>query len=195
MKIVKFQESALAHKYCLGKGLEIGAAAHNPFGLTNCINVAPEIDSEFYAKSQYEMCGEYTKIDVFAPADILPFEDNSFDYIVSSHVVEHIPDIIGAFVEWTRVLKPDGIVFMIFPKRNALPSDVGRPLSTAIEFIAAHKPENKGVVDLNRHIWVFSLKTMLELIGLCCLNWMLIETEETDSKVGNGHTVVCRVKK
>ena len=31
---MKFKESALAHKYLDGlKGLEIGASAHNPFGL------------------------------------------------------------------------------------------------------------------------------------------------------------------
>ncbi len=33
-----FRESALAHRYCRGTGLEIGGAAHNPFGL-NTLNV------------------------------------------------------------------------------------------------------------------------------------------------------------
>ena len=33
-----FPESALAHKYCVGKGLEIGGCATNPFGL-NTLNV------------------------------------------------------------------------------------------------------------------------------------------------------------
>lgn len=27
---MKFRESALAHKYCKGKGIEIGGSAHNP---------------------------------------------------------------------------------------------------------------------------------------------------------------------
>jgi ubiquinone/menaquinone biosynthesis C-methylase UbiE len=41
-------------------------------------------------------------------------------------VVEHLPDPIAAFFEWNRVLKAGGTIFMIFPKRDALPADRGR---------------------------------------------------------------------
>ena len=38
----------------------------------------------------------------------IPFPDNSFDYILCSHVLGHIPDEQKAINELARVLKPDG---------------------------------------------------------------------------------------
>ena len=36
----------------------------------------------------------------------LPFADGTFDKIIASEVLEHIPDDVGAIAELTRVLKP-----------------------------------------------------------------------------------------
>jgi ubiquinone/menaquinone biosynthesis C-methylase UbiE len=199
---MKFKPSALAKKYCVGKGIELGAAAHNPFDLPECINVAPREHEEYYKNHQVEMCGEFREIDIHAHAENLPFDDDSHDYIISSHVVEHIPDLIGAFLEWRRILKPGGIVFIIFPKKNALPSDVGRPLSTIDGFNFAHlEPLTRAINErmTDNHIWVFSLQSMVDLINHCNhaygLGWEIIESHETDDKVGNGHAVVCRCVK
>lgn len=193
-----FKESDLAHEYCKGLGVEFGAAAHNPFGLENCRNVAPAVDEKFYGDSQIEMCEDKAKIDIYGTADNVPLDDNCIDYIVSSHVVEHIPDLIGAFLEWNRLLKSDGIILTIFPKRDALPADIGRPLSTTGDFTVARDDKNKGVVDTDRHIWVFSIESFVELIEYCnnnySLGWEIIEERETDDKVGNGHCVICRRK-
>ncbi|MHA7829514.1 MAG: class I SAM-dependent methyltransferase [Flagellimonas sp.] len=43
-------------------------------------------------------------------ADItkIPFEDNSFDFILCNHVLEHIPDDALAMSELYRVMKPNG---------------------------------------------------------------------------------------
>lgn len=38
----------------------------------------------------------------------LPFEDHSFDYIHSSGVVHHVPDLNGVLSEFRRILKPTG---------------------------------------------------------------------------------------
>ena len=46
---------------------------------------------------------------------ILPFEDQSFDIIFSSNVLEHIPDLDGALRECARVLKPDGKMVHVVP--------------------------------------------------------------------------------
>jgi SAM-dependent methyltransferase len=124
-------------------------------------------------------------------------EDNSKDYIISSHVVEHVPNLIGAFQEWNRILKKDGIIFMIFPKRDALPADVGRAISTVAKFDFAYSNTTCDI-NVHEHVWVFTLESMIELIEHCNkkydLNWEILETEQTDSKVGNGHTAVCKKK-
>lgn len=52
-----------------------------------------------------------------ASAESLPFEDNSFDMVFSSHVLEHVPDRNKAIAEINRVLKPGGINFCVVPTR------------------------------------------------------------------------------
>lgn len=56
------------------------------------------------------------------PADLceLPFEDNMFDLILCSHVLEHIVDDTIAMYEMGRVLKPDGMVLIQIPANNLL---------------------------------------------------------------------------
>ncbi|NNE66543.1 MAG: methyltransferase domain-containing protein [Pyrinomonadaceae bacterium] len=44
-----------------------------------------------------------------------PFEDDEFDMVVSNHVVEHVPDVIGFIEELHRVTKPGGIIKLVTP--------------------------------------------------------------------------------
>ncbi len=48
-------------------------------------------------------------------AERLDFADESFDKVVSVHAIEHVPEIEGALAEMARVLKPGGIVLLIYP--------------------------------------------------------------------------------
>ena len=43
------------------------------------------------------------------------YEDNYFDFIYCSHVLEHVPDDIKAMKELHRVLKPDGVALIMVP--------------------------------------------------------------------------------
>lgn len=200
-----FSDSQLAHQYCTGYGLEIGAAAHNPFHLADCLNVADEAGFEFYKQAQIDMCGAWVGADVMADAAKIPFGDSVEDYIISSHMIEHHPDPIACFVEWNRLVKDGGIIFMIFPKRDALPSDGERPITDLKEIVAAHKkkltvetaPEPPG--GKGGHYYVYTLDLMKRLIDHCALkkglDWEILVAAETDDKVGNGHCIVVKVHK
>jgi SAM-dependent methyltransferase len=52
-----------------------------------------------------------------ADALSLPFEDESFDRIIASEVMEHIPEDERAMREIKRVLKPGGILGLSVPRR------------------------------------------------------------------------------
>ena len=51
-----------------------------------------------------------------ASAESLPFADESFDKIICSEVLEHIPDYRGVLDEIVRVLKPDGVLAISVPR-------------------------------------------------------------------------------
>jgi len=46
------------------------------------------------------------------------FPGDSFDYVVSSHVLEHIPDFAGGFVSAQHILKPGGDLVMLVPDKR-----------------------------------------------------------------------------
>jgi FkbM family methyltransferase len=48
----------------------------------------------------------------------LPFDDNSFDLIVSGQVFEHVPFFWVSFLEMTRVLSAGGMIFLTAPSRG-----------------------------------------------------------------------------
>jgi len=89
------------------------------------LHFAPE--QAFYKRFRNLKNLDYTTTDLNSPladvkADIcnLPFEDNSFDFILCNHVLEHIPDDTTAMQELYRILKPGGTgIFQI-------PQDLGR---------------------------------------------------------------------
>lgn len=71
-----------------------------------------------------------------ADAASLPFEDASFDALVSVHAIEHIPDLDSALGEMCRVVRPGGSLLLIYPAEPiqglyAIPTSVilhGTPL-------------------------------------------------------------------
>lgn len=54
-------------------------------------------------------------IDVTAFVPPIPLEDESYDHILMSHFIEHVPDTIGLMNECYRVLKPGGTMKVFVP--------------------------------------------------------------------------------
>ena len=63
-----------------------------------------------------------------ASAERLPFEDESFDVVVSSGVLHHTPDTLGAFREAFRVTKPGGVGLITLYRLGVLHSSMVFPL-------------------------------------------------------------------
>jgi ubiquinone/menaquinone biosynthesis C-methylase UbiE len=84
------------------------------------LHFAPE--QAFVQKFKKQKNLSYTTTDLNSPiadvkADIcdLPFKDNSFDFIICNHVLEHIPDDTKAMQELYRVLAPSGTAIVQVP--------------------------------------------------------------------------------
>ncbi len=98
-------------RYMSGNGLDIGYAGYIA-DVEPILSTAIGIDTN------------YTGYDGL----ILPFTDESQDYVYSSHCLEHIQDSCNTIVEWFRVLKTSGHMVLVVPhqylyeKKNNLPS-------------------------------------------------------------------------
>jgi SAM-dependent methyltransferase len=68
--------------------------------------------------------------------------DNSLDFVISGHVLEHLPDPVGAIREGCRVIRPDGVFLIAVPDMRHT-SDCDRP-ETSIEHLLADE-EDGGV--------------------------------------------------
>jgi hypothetical protein len=202
-----FRESVLAHSLLDGlKGLEIGAAGHNPFGL-NTRNVELPATHQFYADEVRRLSGtEPPPVHIWASADSIPVPDQSEGFVVTSHIVEHLPNIIAAFLEWDRIIIDGGYVFMIVPHQWAFPADQGRELTPLAHFISDYTQNVTidthpvdGVPGGQRgHYHTFSPESVLQLVEWMCRNtdcdWELVAREDIDSKVGNGFTLAFLVR-
>lgn len=195
-QVYPFPESALAHKYCVGKGLEIGGSAHNPFGL-NTLNVdfTDSMETKF-KKEEIRLCGKALKVDIVASGDNIPLPDESQDFIVSSHVIEHFPNPIKALIEWDRLVKPGGIIFMIVPHKERT-FDKGKektPLEHLIEDFKNNNTKPHAYPNGHDHCWV--TESFVEMINYIIqelyMKWEIVEVQDVDDKVGNGFTVVIR---
>lgn len=56
----------------------------------------------------------YRRVDLYADGLRLPFADDTFDFILSQAVLEHVPEPQTAVDEIRRVLKPGGLVYADF---------------------------------------------------------------------------------
>lgn len=78
--------------FCKGEGLDIGGYAESILPGATPINVRLREEWDAYT---------------------LP--DKKYDYIFSSHTLEHLPDYIKALQYWTEHLKPRGVLFLYLP--------------------------------------------------------------------------------
>lgn len=183
-----FPESRLAHEMLDHlRGIEIGASAHNSFKL-NALNVDYTDDyTTSFKKLEVEFAGSYAKVDIVAPGDDLPFKDNYWDYVLSSHVIEHFYDPIRTIKEWLRVVKPGGYVFIVAPHKERT-FDKDRPRTTLNELIERHERPNPPAVDHHGHYSVWTTEDFLQLCSH--MGWKVVAVQDVDDKVGIGFTVV-----
>jgi SAM-dependent methyltransferase len=146
-----------------GRGLEIGP-------LFSPIFVPGEADIQYLdLQSAAELREHYrgdpaVKIDEIVDPDFLLIGPDGprslpeavgsaapFDWVVASHVIEHVPDLIGWLSEVAEILVDDGRVLLAIPDRR-FTFDAGRPETTIGEMMLAREngdltPSVRAVYD------------------------------------------------
>ncbi len=117
--------------YFAGKtGLEIGGPSGAFQSLVPIYQIAKKIDGVNYSEttiwdSRLRGSGNYTyfadkKGDqyIYEATNLTEIADNTYDFILSSHSLEHIANPLKALKEWTRVVKFGGTMVVIVPNKN-----------------------------------------------------------------------------
>ncbi|MHC8605111.1 methyltransferase domain-containing protein [Arenicellales bacterium IMCC58067] len=122
----------LSRKWLKGTGLEIGAL-HRPLKVPDNVTVL-YVDC-FTREHSIEKFPKLPARDI-VPVSIIDdgfelscIEGESYDFVVANHVLEHSPNPIQVLVNWVRVLRPDGILFITIPVAERC-FDKGRLLTT-----------------------------------------------------------------
>ena len=88
-------------------------------------------------------------------ADLGVIPDGEYDFVLSSHMLEHTANPLRALGEWRRVLKPGGALILVVPARDGA-FDHRRPITTMAHLVEDFE-KNVGEDDLTHLAEVLQL--------------------------------------
>lgn len=141
-----------AARYLRGEGIEIGALDHPlptpPHARVRYVDYISKEESA--AKHTQLVPDEIVAVDYVDDGFTLStLGTGTQDFVVANHVLEHSPDPIGALLNWSRVLRKDGILFFSVPIA-AKSFDKGRHITTVEHLVEDHDLVSTGRMEIFR---------------------------------------------
>lgn len=133
--------AATARHFCRGSGLDIGAG-------------------------KWPLQGALA-VDAAQGDDVLslPVMEGGWDYVFSSHCLEHLPDYVAALEHWRERLRPGGVLFLYLPSPQMtywLPQHCKRHRSVFHPADTAQLLRDLGFVDV-----IFSERDLAWSFAVC----------------------------
>lgn len=132
--VIKFfsKREILSRKYIKGNGLEIGAL-HTPLKVFNKAKVSyvDHLDTKGLRKHYPELKNfHFVPVKVVDNGEVLKkVKNNSQDFVIANHFVEHCENPIAMLKNQLRVLKKGGVIYWAIPDKR-FTFDAIRPLTT-----------------------------------------------------------------
>lgn len=115
----------------------------------------------------------------------IPFEENLFDFVISTEVFEHIPNPYIAFKELHRILKPGGShIFTVPYNYNSDKDEIKSILNEKNEIVHLTTPEYHGDPIRGEGILVYTIFSKEMISKLEALNFKVSLDHEKSLKYG-----------
>lgn len=145
----------LANRYLTGRGLEVGAL-NSPLDVPrHCrVTYVDRFPLDQLRRCYPELTGTpLSRVDVVDDAEALgSFADESQDFVIANHFLEHAQDFIGTLSNFLRVLKPGGILYLGVPNRHET-FDRDRPPTSWEHICRDHREGPEQSYDDHLHEW------------------------------------------
>ncbi len=143
----------LYSRHLRGAGIELGPG-HHPYVITLPLTSVRYVDrwDPEQNRALFPELGEEAE---FPPPDVRAnldaerlgmFADVSQDFVIASHVFEHLANPMAMLVESHRVLKPGGVLVLLLPDMRLI-SDAGRPPTTVEHLVQEYRTDVREVDD------------------------------------------------
>jgi SAM-dependent methyltransferase len=111
---VNSQRRAVAERFLTGEGVEVGAG-DRPFPVPRHVQVfygdiRDTASIQDYFKTEDVRSGNPIDAQTF-----VGIANDSLDFVISAHVIEHLRDPVGSVVNAIRILRPAGIHILVVP--------------------------------------------------------------------------------
>ena len=137
-----------------GKFLDIGCG--NGSRLLKMRNLGWQVTGVELNKKAFNECVNHN-LNVFnSTLENTKFEDNSFDVVYMSHLVEHLANPCEIFEIVNKILKPNGLLYIKTPNRNSL----GRKIFGKYWYAN----------DIPRHLFLFSKTSLVNVFKKLNMN-------------------------
>jgi SAM-dependent methyltransferase len=148
-----FGRPDVARVYLRGHGIEIGAL-HRPLRVPHAARVS-YVDrlprEELYRQYPHLADHDLVRVDIVDDGERLArVADESQDFVIANHFLEHCQDPIGTLLHFFRVLRDDGILYLAVPDKRYT-FDCDRPI-TPLEHLLVDHESGGGKLSKREHV-------------------------------------------
>lgn len=144
-----------------GEGLEIGALV-DPLPVPHATRI---VYSDLLTAEQIAALYPGSRLpDIVSDSESFPsIANETFDFVVANHVLEHLTDPIGALREWHRILKNDGLLMLALPDKR-FTFDAPRARTPLAHLIEDHRSADPPHVRNRMHLdeWATHVEQLAE---------------------------------